>query len=304
MSLALAQRRQRDLEDVDPVEEVLAELAGGPPCGQVLVRRGDDPDVDLDRLGAADRRERALLQHPQQLDLQRRRHVADLVEEEGAAVGDLEQPGLILDRAGERAADVAEQRALEQVVVERRAVLDHERLLGARPVVVDRAGDQLLAGAALAVDEHGRLAADDLLQQPGRVAHRRARADDLGERVLGRGRGRRRGAGPRRHPGDLGGGGGDQIAQPLEVGLGQARDLGDVLLGVALDLGELADLAQELGAGDRRQLGAHAAADEDEADQLARDPDRRGDDVEAEVAVVHVRRRSARPARWPGPRFR
>jgi hypothetical protein len=31
------------------------------------VRRGDDADVDLDRLGAADRRERALLQDPQSL---------------------------------------------------------------------------------------------------------------------------------------------------------------------------------------------------------------------------------------------
>src|SRR5437868_4026629 len=83
----------------------------------------------------------APLAHAQQLDLERRGHVADLIEEERAAVGDLEQPRLILDRAGERAADVAEQRALEQVVVERGAVLHHERLLGARAVIVDRARD-------------------------------------------------------------------------------------------------------------------------------------------------------------------
>ena len=180
MSLdALAQRRHRDLEDVDPVEQILAELLVRDHRRQVLVRRRDDPHVDLDRLGAADRRERALLQHAQELDLQRGGHVADLVEEERAAVGDLEQARLILHRAGERAADVTEQRALEQVVVERGAVLHDERLLRARPVIVDRARDQLLAGAALAVDEHGRLALDDLREQLDDVAHRRRIADDL-----------------------------------------------------------------------------------------------------------------------------
>ena len=167
------------------------------------MRRRDDPHVDLDRLGAADRRERALLQHAQQLDLQRGGHVADLVEEERAAVGDLEQPRLILHRAGERAAHVAEQRALEQVVVERRAVLDDERLLRARPVIVDRARDQLLAGAALAVDEHGRLALDDLVEQLDDVAHRGRVADNLGERMRERRRRDRRRAArarPRRRP--------------------------------------------------------------------------------------------------------
>src|SRR5207244_12902812 len=64
---------------------------------------------------------------------------------------------LVLDGAGERALGVAEERALEQVVVERRAVLHHERFFRARAVVVDGARHQLLAGARLAVDEHGRL---------------------------------------------------------------------------------------------------------------------------------------------------
>src|SRR5207244_13588340 len=43
---------------------------------------------------------------------------------------------------------------------------------------VDRAGDELLAGAALALDEHRRGAAGDLLEERHHPAERGARADD------------------------------------------------------------------------------------------------------------------------------
>jgi hypothetical protein len=49
-----------------------------------------DAHVDLDRLRAADRLHRLLLQHAQHLGLRLQAHVADLVEEERAAVGQLE----------------------------------------------------------------------------------------------------------------------------------------------------------------------------------------------------------------------
>ena len=48
--------------------------------------------------------------------------VADLVEEQRAAVGDLEHALLVRHRAGERALDVAEQLALQQVLAQRVAV--------------------------------------------------------------------------------------------------------------------------------------------------------------------------------------
>ena len=146
----MSSRRSRSagsvhVDHVDPVEQVLAELAGGDHRGEIAVRRRDDADVDLARLGVADAVERALLEHAQHLDLQRRRHVADLVEEERAEVGDLEQPGLVGDRAGERAALVAEQLGVEQVVVERRAVRDDEACdRGARePTWIARATSSL-----------------------------------------------------------------------------------------------------------------------------------------------------------------
>ena len=100
----LAQRRQVDLEDVEAEEQVVAEAALGDAARQVLVRGRQDADVERLRLVAADRQHLVVLQHAQQLDLHRQRDVGQLVEEDGAAVGQGEQAGPGLGGAGERAA--------------------------------------------------------------------------------------------------------------------------------------------------------------------------------------------------------
>ena len=79
---------------------------------------------------------------------------------------DLEQAALLPVGAGERAALVAEQLALEQRLGQRRAGDVHERLRGAVAVVVQHLGREILAGAALAGQQHRRRRARrDLLQQ-------------------------------------------------------------------------------------------------------------------------------------------
>src|SRR3546814_1658885 len=75
---------------VEAMQQVAAETAVGHPCLEVLVGGGDHAHVDPDQLAPANAEELVLGQHPQQPGLQRRRHVADLVEEQGAAVGLLE----------------------------------------------------------------------------------------------------------------------------------------------------------------------------------------------------------------------
>ena len=82
------------------------------------------------------------------------RDVADFVEEQGAALGQLDLADGRLDRAGEGAALIAEQLGLEQVFGDRGAVDGDEFALGARALVVDRAGEQFLAGAAGAEQHH------------------------------------------------------------------------------------------------------------------------------------------------------
>ena len=57
---------------------------------EIAMRGGDDAHVAALRHAAADALEDSLLQHPQQLHLHGGIHVADLVEEDRAALGDLE----------------------------------------------------------------------------------------------------------------------------------------------------------------------------------------------------------------------
>ena len=94
----------------------------GDAAFQVHVGRRDDARVHMDRSRRADRPHLALLQHAKQLDLQRRRRVADLVEEHGAAMRLLEHTLVVGDRTGEGAADMAEQLRLEECLGERAAV--------------------------------------------------------------------------------------------------------------------------------------------------------------------------------------
>src|SRR5690606_34707744 len=76
-----------------------------------------------------------------------------LVDEEGASVGLLEEAPAGPGGAGEGPPRVAEELALQQGLADGRAVDRDEGLIGAVAVGVDRAGHQLLAGPALALDE-------------------------------------------------------------------------------------------------------------------------------------------------------
>ena len=87
---ALAQRRQVDREALDPVEEVQTETSAVDLGLEIPVGGGDEADVRLARLVGADALVLAFLEHAQQLDLDARRDLADLVEEERPALGLLE----------------------------------------------------------------------------------------------------------------------------------------------------------------------------------------------------------------------
>ena len=161
---ALAERGQTKSHALQPVEEVLPKLALGDHLLEVLVGRGDDAHVDADRLDAADPLDLALLERAQDLHLHAERHVADLVEEERAFLGELETSGTRPDGAGEGAALVAEQLGFEQTFGDRGGVDGDQRAILARAQPVDGARQDLLARAALALD------------QDGQVGRRRARA--------------------------------------------------------------------------------------------------------------------------------
>src|SRR6185369_7876459 len=90
-----------------------------------------------------------LLDHLEKLALQRRRDVTDLVEEQGAAVGRLEQAGAGGLGVGEGALLVAEELGLDERLRQRGAVHFDEGAVAPAPGGVEGAGDVSLAAAGL-----------------------------------------------------------------------------------------------------------------------------------------------------------
>ena len=177
---ALAQGRHGEHDHVEAVVEVLAEGAAPHLLLQIAVGGGEDAHVDAHRRLAADALQFLLLQHPQQLDLHRRRGLADLVEEEGAAVGLDELALAAAVGAGEGPLLVTEELRLEQGLGQGGAVDLDEGLVASRAVAVQGLGDQLLAGARLPGDEHRRLGGGDVADHLEEFLHGRRSADDGG----------------------------------------------------------------------------------------------------------------------------
>ena len=149
----LAQRRQPQPDDVEAVEEVLAEPALGDQRFEVGVGRGDDADVDLDRLRLAEAVHFVGLEEAQQLGLELGPDLGNLVEEERAAGGGADDAVEGVLGAGEGALAIAEQLALEHLARHGGAVEGHERLGGAAGGAVDGAREHFLAGAGLAGEQ-------------------------------------------------------------------------------------------------------------------------------------------------------
>ena len=162
----------------------------------------------------------------------------------------------------------------------------------ARAVVMERAGDQLLAGAVLAGDQHRALAVDDLLEDGEEPLHGRRLADDVGELVAAAELAVELGDASlllvdgARELDDLLDGGLEQVLEVVHVlrrerrhrrvGVGR-RDDGEPFL-----LGVLGNQRAALGLGTVEQ----EAAGEDRAVELVLGDDRAGDHVEAHVALV------------------
>ena len=93
-----------------------------------------------------------LLEDTQELDLHLRRHLANLVQKDRPAVGELKAAEAFLGRARERALLVPEEFALDQASRQGGTVHLDEWPVGALAVRVHGAGDQFLTGPGLAQD--------------------------------------------------------------------------------------------------------------------------------------------------------
>src|SRR5690349_22040290 len=88
----------------------------------IPICRRNDSAVDANRLATPDPFDRPLLKEPKQLDLQEDAELADLVEEQGAVVCQLEFAPSLDVGAGEGAFFVPEQLGLQEAFRDRPAV--------------------------------------------------------------------------------------------------------------------------------------------------------------------------------------
>src|SRR6266852_7864664 len=176
---ALPQWWQKDGEHIQTIVEVTAKFASLHHLRQVPIRSSHQPHVHLVSPSAAQAFEFLFLQYAQQLGLQRRRNIAHLVEEERTFVGQLEAANLLRYGSGERALLVAKELAFQQIQWNGSAIQPYEKTSDARADVVDRMGDELLAGTCFTLDQHSRAGRRDAFDLFEHRFQRRTVADDL-----------------------------------------------------------------------------------------------------------------------------
>ena len=153
----LTQRRNRQWKYAQTVKQVLAEAPSQNLTTQIPVGRGDDPNVQRNRTTSADTFNFTLLQHPQQLGLQRQGHFGDFIEQQSAALSLFKLTGMGISRASEGSAFVAEQQ---------RCAVDCDKLAGMTGgTVVDKASQHFFAGARFARDHHRAIGDRHALRQ-------------------------------------------------------------------------------------------------------------------------------------------
>jgi len=151
---ALAKGGHTDRDPPDPVIEILAETLGGDQGEEILVGGADKPDVQRNGHPTPNPLDHPLLQNPQQFGLQAQGHLADLVEEDRAAGGKFQPTRGLAHGARESPAFVPEEFALQQILGDRGAVDRAKRTTGAIAQLVQRAGQQFLAGTTLTLQQH------------------------------------------------------------------------------------------------------------------------------------------------------
>src|SRR3954470_5528823 len=117
----------------------------------------------------------------QELGLKRGMHLADLIEKDSAIVGLVELAQLLAAGPGECALLVSKKFALQQLVRDGGAIHFYEGPLPASGLRINHARDHLLAGAALAANEHGGIGVGHFFDGELDVLHLRAGAEQHGK---------------------------------------------------------------------------------------------------------------------------
>src|SRR2546426_8141067 len=149
----LAQRRERDRKHVQRAEEVRTGAPRPHRFLEIAIRRGDHPHVYPKRPARPYRFELLLLPHTKKLHPRLQGPLCDLVEEDPAAIGELEAADTALQGTGEGTLHMSEQLALDQTRGDCTAVHLHQRTVAAGAAGVVPPGQSTLSGPRLRKDK-------------------------------------------------------------------------------------------------------------------------------------------------------
>src|SRR5215472_3413204 len=158
---ARPQWRHVDGYNAETIIEVGAERAATHQLLQRSVGCGDKTYIDNAIAYTADSSNLPVFQQLQELELDGNFDIADLVEEQRAAMRRFDEPDLAFLGIGKCTALVPEQFRLKKLHWQRRTIQFNKRRVAARPFNMKRAGDQLFAGTRLPTNQHGRRSALD-----------------------------------------------------------------------------------------------------------------------------------------------
>src|SRR5690625_2672105 len=126
--LPMAPCRYVELNDIDPIEQILPETAGFDLIAQNLVRCRDKADVHLDLLLSTHSSKRAGFNGTKELDLDRERHLTDFVQEQSSFIGQFKAALLSGVCPCKRPLLVPEKFTLDKLRRDRTTVDIHHRL--------------------------------------------------------------------------------------------------------------------------------------------------------------------------------
>ena len=168
----LSERRDIDGHHAYPVVKILPEFSSCHQFFQILVRRSDDPYIQLYRPVASHRHHFTLLYHSQQLHLKIERQFIHFIQEYRAAVGHAEISFLSgFLRTGKSALYVPEHLRFEQILRDSPAVYFYKRLHAPRALAADQLRQDLLACSRLALYEYRRVKARDFFSHLDSLLH-------------------------------------------------------------------------------------------------------------------------------------
>src|SRR6185312_4053777 len=139
-----------------PVVEIFAELPVRHLAHEILPRRGNEPHVGRDLARATQPTKALSLEHSEQLWLELRIQIANLVEKDTPTLGDVEEAWPKCVGAVRGSQLLPEELRVERRSRQRGAVDLHQWPLSSHTGPMDRFGDVAFPRSALAGDEHRR----------------------------------------------------------------------------------------------------------------------------------------------------